>query len=148
MVAMPYFLFVWNDKIEEHLADLAGDGVRGGVMGKRSSKTSAAGIDAGGEAALAEGRRGVGRRAGVEIVDQGRAVLSARKVARQMLGELKAERERRGLSLADMMRLTGMSRESISRLENDPAPNPTMLTFARYAAALGLRLQFSATKGS
>ena len=82
------------------------------------------------------------------IVDQGRAVLSARKVARQMLGELKAERERRGLSLADMMRLTGMSRESISRLENDPAPNPTMLTFARYAAALGLQLRFSATKGS
>ena len=65
-----------------------------------------------------------------------------------MLGELKAERERRGLSLADMMRLTGMSRESISRLENDPAPNPTMLTLRAYAAALGLRLQFSATKGS
>ena len=63
-----------------------------------------------------------------------------------MLGELKAERERRGLSLADMMRLTGMSRESISRLENDPAPNPTVLTFARYAAALGLELQFSAPR--
>jgi len=46
-----------------------------------------------------------------------------------------------------MMRLTGMSRESISRLENDPAPNPTMLTFARYAAALGLELRFSVKKG-
>jgi DNA-binding XRE family transcriptional regulator len=83
-----------------------------------------------------------------EIVKQGRAVLSARRVARQMLGELKAERERRGLSLADMMRLTGMSRESISRLENDPAPNPTVLTFARYAEALGMHLQFSAKKGT
>lgn len=82
-----------------------------------------------------------------EIVKQGRAVLGARRVARQMLGELKAERERRGLSLADMMRLTGMSRESISRLENDPAPNPTMLTFARYAGALGLELRFSVKKG-
>ena len=81
-----------------------------------------------------------------QIVKQGRAVLAARRVARQMLGELKAERERRGLSLADMMRLTGMTRESISRLENDPAPNPTMLTFARYAAALGMELQFSAKK--
>jgi DNA-binding XRE family transcriptional regulator len=83
-----------------------------------------------------------------DIVKQGRAVQAARRVARQMLGDLKAERERRGLSLADMMQLTGMSRESISRLENDPAPNPTILTFARYAAALGLELQFSATKSS
>lgn len=83
-----------------------------------------------------------------EIVKQGRAVLGARRVARQMLGELKAERERRGLSLADMMRLTGMSRESISRLENDPAPNPTVLTFARYAEALSLELRFSVKKGS
>jgi DNA-binding XRE family transcriptional regulator len=77
------------------------------------------------------------------ILGQGRAVLAARQVAQHMLGQLKAERERRGLSLADMMQLTGMSRESISRLENDPAPNPTMLTFARYATALGLELQFS-----
>jgi DNA-binding XRE family transcriptional regulator len=81
-----------------------------------------------------------------EIVSRGRAVLGARRVAVKMLGELKAERERRGLSLADMMRLTGMSRESISRLENDPAPNPTMLTFARYAAALGLELRFGTKK--
>jgi transcriptional regulator with XRE-family HTH domain len=44
------------------------------------------------------------------------------------------------------VRLTGMSRESISRLENDPRPNPTVLTFARYAAALGLELQFSTKK--
>jgi DNA-binding XRE family transcriptional regulator len=78
-----------------------------------------------------------------EIVRQGKAVLAARRIARDMLGQLKKERERRGLSLADMMRLTGMSRESISRLENDPKPNPTVLTFARYAAALGLELQFS-----
>jgi DNA-binding XRE family transcriptional regulator len=78
-----------------------------------------------------------------EILRQGKAVLAARRIARDMLGQLKKERERRGLSLADMMRLTGMSRESISRLENDPKPNPTMLTFARYAAALGLNLHFS-----
>lgn len=79
-----------------------------------------------------------------EILQKGRAVLAARRTALQMLNQLKAERERRGLSLADMMRLTGMTRESISRLENDPSPNPTMLTFARYAEALGLELHFSA----
>ena len=83
-----------------------------------------------------------------QIVNQGRAVLAGQRVARSMLGQLKAERERRGLSLADMMRLTGMSRESISRLENDPTPNPTVSTFARYAAALGLELRFSAKKGT
>lgn len=81
------------------------------------------------------------------IVAQGRAVLAARQTALSMLGQLKSERHKRGLSLADMMRLTGMSRESISRLENDPTPNPTMFTFARYAAALGLELQFSAKHG-
>jgi DNA-binding XRE family transcriptional regulator len=83
-----------------------------------------------------------------EILRKGRAALAAHRTALQMLNQLKAERERRGLSLADMMRLTGMSRESISRLENDPKPNPTMLTFARYADALGLELQFTAKPGS
>ncbi len=79
-----------------------------------------------------------------EIIDQGRAVLAARRAAVAVLGQLKEERERRGLSLADMMRLTGMSRTAISRLENDRAPNPTVLTFARYAAALGMEVQVSA----
>ena len=31
-----------------------------------------------------------------DIISKGRTVLAARRVARQMLGELKAERERRG----------------------------------------------------
>jgi DNA-binding XRE family transcriptional regulator len=83
-----------------------------------------------------------------EILRKGRAALAAHRTAQQMLNQLKAERERRGLSLADMMKLTGMTRESISRLENDPKPNPTMLTFARYAQALGLELQFTAKPGT
>jgi DNA-binding XRE family transcriptional regulator len=83
-----------------------------------------------------------------QIIAAGRAALAARCAARELVGKLKAERERRGLSLADMMRLTGMSRESISRLENDPAPNPTVLTFARYATALGLELNFSMKRSS
>jgi DNA-binding XRE family transcriptional regulator len=83
-----------------------------------------------------------------EIVDQGRAVLAARRAALEMLGQLKVERQRRGLSLADMMRLTGMSRAAISRLENDRTPNPTVLTFARYAAALGMEVQVSAKNGT
>ncbi len=77
-----------------------------------------------------------------EILKQGRAVLAAKRSALAMLSELKATRERRGLSLADMMRLTGMSRAAISRLENDQAPNPTVRTVSRYAEALGLEFRF------
>jgi hypothetical protein len=40
-----------------------------------------------------------------------------------------------------------MSRESISRLENELKPNPTMMRFSRYAVALGLELRFSVKKG-
>ena len=53
------------------------------------------------------------------ILEQGRAVLAAKRSALAMLSELKATREQRGLSLADMMRLTGMSRAAICALEND-----------------------------
>jgi DNA-binding XRE family transcriptional regulator len=76
------------------------------------------------------------------IIEQGRAVLAAKRSALAMLSELKATRERRGLSLADMMRLTGMSRAAISRLENDHSPNPTVRTVSRYAEALGLEFRF------
>ena len=76
------------------------------------------------------------------IPDLDEAVLAAKRSALAMLGELKATRERRGLSLADMMRLTGMSRAAISRLENDQAPNPTVRTVSRYAEALGLEFRF------
>jgi DNA-binding XRE family transcriptional regulator len=76
------------------------------------------------------------------ILEQGRAVLAAKRSALAILSELKATRERRGLSLADMMRLTGMSRAAISRLENDQAPNPTVRTVSRYAEALGLEFRF------
>src|SRR5215212_5652208 len=76
------------------------------------------------------------------IIEQGRAVLAAKRSALAMLGKLKAAREQRGLSLADMMRLTGMTRAAISRLENDDAPNPTVRTVSRYAQAVGLEFRF------
>jgi DNA-binding XRE family transcriptional regulator len=77
------------------------------------------------------------------ILEQGRAVLAAKRSALAMLGKLKSAREQRGLSLADMMRLTGMTRAAISRLENDEAPNPTVRTVSRYAEALGLEFRFN-----
>src|SRR5688572_27880758 len=77
-----------------------------------------------------------------EMIDaQARAVFAAHDSARDVVTRLKAERERRGLSLADMLQRTGMSREALSRLENHRSPNPTVRTLARYAAAVGLELQ-------
>lgn len=53
---------------------------------------------------------------------------------------LKAERERMGLSLAEVAERTGMERPNLSRLENEAEANPTIATLTRYAEALGKRL--------
>lgn len=79
---------------------------------------------------------------------QAQAVFAAHDAAREVIIRLKAERERRGLSLADMLARTGMSREALSRLENHRTPNPTVRTLARYAAAVGLELRLAAKRPS
>jgi len=82
-----------------------------------------------------------------ETIDsQARAVFAAHDSAREVVTRLKAERDRRGLSLTDMLRRTGMSREALSRLENHRSPNPTVRTLARYAAAVGLELHLAAKR--
>ena len=58
---------------------------------------------------------------------------------------LKAERERRGLSLADVEQQSGLRPSVLSRLENDKTSNPTLLTLQRYAAALGMTLNTTLT---
>ena len=62
-----------------------------------------------------------------------------REVART-IEALKTERERLGLSLADIEARSGLKPSALSRLENDPNANPTLLTLQRYAAALGLTI--------
>jgi DNA-binding phage protein len=57
-----------------------------------------------------------------------------------LLAQLKATREVRGLSLADVTRLTGMDRSALSKLETGRRPNPTVDTLVRYAEAVGKRL--------
>lgn len=54
---------------------------------------------------------------------------------------LKAERERQGLSLADMRERTGIDRAALSRLESGQHPNPTIATLMRYARALGKTIE-------
>lgn len=57
--------------------------------------------------------------------------------------ELKAERERQGLSLADIASRSDIDKSYLSKLENDAYPNPTLETLMRYAAALGGRIDLS-----
>jgi DNA-binding XRE family transcriptional regulator len=63
----------------------------------------------------------------------------------ELLKQLKAAREDRGLSLADLTRLTGMDRSALSKLETGQRPNPTIETLVRYAEAVGKRLVVSLT---
>jgi DNA-binding XRE family transcriptional regulator len=76
-----------------------------------------------------------------EIKAEARAMRQGRQAK---IGEavrlLKAERELRGLSLADIGDRTGLSKSAISRLENNEDANPTVNTLSKYAEALGMTL--------
>ena len=61
----------------------------------------------------------------------------------ELLIQLKAAREERGLSLSDLTDLTGMDRSAISKLETGQRPNPTVETLVRYAEAVGKHLVVS-----
>jgi hypothetical protein len=62
---------------------------------------------------------------------------------RELLLQLKAAREAKGLSLADVTALTGMDRSALSKLETGQRANPTVETLVRYAEAVGKRLVVS-----
>jgi DNA-binding Xre family transcriptional regulator len=79
-----------------------------------------------------------------EIRERGRATLEALKKKgtpiRHVIAALRAERERQGLSLADLNERTGIDRAALSRLENNEEANPTINTLERYAAAVGKQM--------
>jgi len=61
----------------------------------------------------------------------------------ELIKQLKAAREERGLSLSDLTHLTGMDRSALSKLETGQRLNPTIETLVRYAEAVGKRLVVS-----
>jgi predicted transcriptional regulator len=63
----------------------------------------------------------------------------------ELLMQLKAAREAKGLSLADLTELTGMDRSALSKLETGQRANPTVETLVRYAEAVGKRLVVTLT---
>jgi DNA-binding XRE family transcriptional regulator len=57
-----------------------------------------------------------------------------------VLSSLKRERERRGLTLDEVSRRSGIDKGMLSRLENGKVLNPTVGTLHRYAEAVGATL--------
>jgi len=76
----------------------------------------------------------------IERHDQRMAALDQ---LQELLAQLKAAREAKGLSLADMTELTGMDSSALSKLETGQRANPTVETLVRYADAVGKRLVVS-----
>jgi len=64
----------------------------------------------------------------------------------ELLSQLKAAREAKGLSLSDLTELTGMDRSALSKLESGRRANPTVETLVRYAEAVGKRLVVALTE--
>lgn len=63
----------------------------------------------------------------------------------ELLLQLKAAREAKRMSLANVADLTGMDRSALSKLETGQRANPTVETLVRYAEAVGKRLVVSLT---
>lgn len=61
---------------------------------------------------------------------------------------LRTARKRAGLTQDQLAAKSGVDQTTISRLEIDPHPNPTLLTRDRLARALGIRPERLAFTGS
>ena len=59
---------------------------------------------------------------------------------RRVMAVLKAERERQGLTLAQLAKRSGIDKGAISKLETGRHANPTVDTLSRIAAGLGMSL--------
>lgn len=78
-----------------------------------------------------------------ELIERHHERLVALDELTELVQQLKAAREEKGLSLSDLTRLTGMDRSALSKLETGQRLNPTIETLVRYADAVGKRLVVS-----
>jgi len=81
-----------------------------------------------------------------QIIERGRDFFTRLEAIHDVVRGLRAEREAQGLSLADMEARCGITRATLSRLENDPHPNPTLSTLVRIATALDVELTIAFSK--
>lgn len=92
-------------------------------------------------AELAKLARKIDREEAAEIKAQGRAMFHRHETIRNIIASLKEARLARKLSLAEVGDQSGIGKANVCRLENDPAPNPTLDTLLRYAEAVGVELR-------
>ncbi len=78
-----------------------------------------------------------------DLIDRHHERMAVLDQLQELLKQLKAAREKQGLSLADLTELTRMDRSALSKLETGQRPNPTIETLVRYAEAVGKRLVVS-----
>ncbi len=78
-----------------------------------------------------------------ELIDRHHQRVAALDQLDELLRQLKAARQEKGLSLSDLAGLTGMDRSALSKLETGRRGNPTVETLVRYADAVGKRLAVS-----
>jgi DNA-binding Xre family transcriptional regulator len=75
-----------------------------------------------------------------EIIAMGREVFARRDRIRQVIANMKAAREAKGLSLDDVAARTGIDKPNLSRLENFRVPAPRLDTLLKIADAVGYKL--------
>jgi ribosome-binding protein aMBF1 (putative translation factor) len=66
---------------------------------------------------------------------------------RRVMAQLKAERERQGLSLAALAKKSGLDKGAISKLETGRQVNPTIDSLSRIAAGLGVKIVLTLPEG-
>jgi ribosome-binding protein aMBF1 (putative translation factor) len=81
-------------------------------------------------------------RQAAERAERERASGPPARLFRELIAALRAERERQGLSLADIAERTRMDRAAIHKLEIGLNSNPTYATLTRYASVLGTRIEW------
>jgi DNA-binding XRE family transcriptional regulator len=65
---------------------------------------------------------------------------------RAFVADVRAVRQERGLTLAQVAEATGLAVETLSRLETGALVNPTWQTLGKYAAAVGCHIRLQAER--
>jgi DNA-binding phage protein len=92
-------------------------------------------------AELSDLARKIDREEGPEIKAMARAVFLRHETIRDLIAALKRARVAKHLGLEEVGEKSGIGKANLSRLENHPAPNPTLDTLLRYADAVGVSLR-------
>lgn len=77
-----------------------------------------------------------------ELSRKALAAKAQMRVTFAVMQELKAEREKRGVTLVELAERTGIDKGHLSRLENNINANPTLETLLRIAQAIGGTIEF------